>query len=214
MKKGQTLWTDDNKFQVSLFPLDVMDITQTSSPDSFSHCCGHPCDYVGTTVKYPIYAPFDCHLIYMDGASVGNTRIWQSDKEEQTPTGISYVCVGFTHDENPPYNTIGAKIKQGQLIGHSGIAGFVTADHTHIDQAKGQNKVLVNSGRVCASGNTCYNIQDSDYPYNIFFDNDTTIVNTMGYTFKEYKGGHPGPGPSPEDNEGMSIMFYLKRRIR
>lgn len=207
MKAGETLWTDDNKYQVCLFPLEVMNITQLSGPGSLSHCCGHPFDCVGTTSRYPIYAPVDCHLIYSD--SVGNTRGYQSDKQVQTPTGVSYVCFSFTHDANPPTKTT---FKQGELIAHTGIAGQVTGDHTHIDQAKGQNKQLVDYGVVCKYGNECYALQDSAEPVTIWYDNDTQIINTMGLKFETYKGGHPEPPVGT--GRQMPFIYYLKRRVR
>lgn len=210
MKPGQTMYTDDGKYQVCLFPMDYMYITQVSSPSSFSHCCGHPCDYVGTTPIYPIYAPCDMELIRVYPPENGNNRIWQSQKEVWTPLGARYVCVMFTHDDNPPYSTVGVKVKQGSLIAHTGTTGFVTGDHSHIDQAFGQGKVLVDYGITCASGNECWALQDSTYPYEVFFNNDTTIVETQGYTFQQYTGGIIPP--TPTSGTKMKWIYYLNKR--
>ena len=42
MKAGQKLVHDGH--EVCLFPMETMNITQWSSPQSLSHCCGHPFD--------------------------------------------------------------------------------------------------------------------------------------------------------------------------
>lgn len=183
MQAGQTMVGKSGK-QVALFPMDICNITQLSGSSSLSHCCGHPFDAVGSSGSYPIYAPCDCHLIYSD--SSGNTRGYQSDNEVEFASGVGYICFSFTHDNNPPSKT---SFKQGELIGHTGTTGMVTGDHTHIDQAVGQNKTLVSYGITCSFGNLCYALQDSTSPQNIWYINDTQIVNTQGLTFKTYEGG-------------------------
>ena len=179
-------------YQVCLFPLDYLYCTQVSGPDSFSHCCGHPCDYVGTTTTYPIYAPCDCILgnSYPDG----NTRVYYTTKKVWTPQGLSYVSFSFTHDNNPPSATT---FKQGALIGHTGTAGFVTGDHTHIDQSNISNAPLVSYGITCSGGNECWALQDSQYPYDIFYlSGSETVVQTQGMNFDTWSGSpiHHGGG--------------------
>ena len=84
MKAGQKLEKDGT--QVCLFPMEIMNITQWSSPSEYSHCCGHPFDNaISGQVSVPVYAPFDCHLI--NTYSSGNTRVYQSDSEVWTPNG-------------------------------------------------------------------------------------------------------------------------------
>ena len=61
MKPGQKLVHDGH--EVCLFPMEVMNITQWSSPTAESHCCGHPFDNaISGQVRVPVYAPFSCHL--------------------------------------------------------------------------------------------------------------------------------------------------------
>lgn len=75
MQPGKQYYADDG-LQVLVWPLDIMNITQVSGPGSFSHCCGHPIDVVGTSARYPIYAPCDCHRIF---AYNDSTQVYQSD---------------------------------------------------------------------------------------------------------------------------------------
>jgi hypothetical protein len=210
MQPGQKLVADDGH-QVLLFPLPVMNITQTSSPSSFSHCCGHPFDCVGNTTRAPYYAPCDCRLYYTNGASVGNSRSWVSINPVHTPSGLKYVSFQFTHDNAPPYSTIGTVVRQGQLIGRTGTAGFVTGDHVHIDQASGQDIPMISSGITCSGGNLCYMLSGSEQPYDIFYINGTSVINDMGLNFQEYSGG-VSPGPPGGTPSKMKFMYYLKRR--
>lgn len=173
--------------QVALFPMDYINITQVSGPSSLSHCCGHPCDYVGTTSNYPIYAPFDCHLVYSD--NVGNTRAYSSNDKVWTPQGLTYVTVSFTHDNYPPTQTT---FLQGDVIARTGTAGMVTGDHAHIDQSNIDNAQLVSYGITCAYGNLCYALQNSQEVNDIFFiTGKEIIVNTQGIEFEVFKKRFP-----------------------
>lgn len=208
MQAGQTLYAEDGT-QVMLYPMDYLYITQTSSPDSYSHCCGSPVDMVGRTATYPLYAPCDCVLVYSNGATLGNTRMYQSTSEVlyATASGTGwtkgYVTFGFTHDSNPPSQTT---FKQGELIGHSGTAGYVTGDHCHFETSTGQVNTLIYSGIVCSGGNKCY-MQPNSTPINqICFINDTEQANTAGLTFQTYTGGGPGPGPEPEKQKAVIFL--------
>lgn len=176
-------------YQVCLFPMETMYITQWSSPDSASHCCGHPFDCaVGGRTDVPLYAPCDCHLIYSDGPQNGNTRIYTSDKKVWTPSGLRQVTFSFTHDNNPPTKTT---FKQGELIAHTGVAGMVTGDHSHIDQTFTVNGTLISYGVTCNFGNVCYALNGSVLPTLFWYANDTVIANDMGYTFSTFKNGKP-----------------------
>lgn len=212
MKQGQKLYATDGT-QVMLYPSDILYITQVSSPSSYSHCCGHPVDMVGSSSRYPLYAPCDCKLVYSNGPSVGNTRIYQSTSPVYyaTKSGSSwskgFISFGFTHDSNPPTAT---SFSQGDLIAHTGVAGNVTGDHSHFETSTGQISGLVSSGIYCSGGNLCYMQPNSTQPSEICFVNDTKIVNTQGLSFSEWDGGvspEPGPEPKPEPEEKKKIVF-------
>lgn len=212
MKAGQKLVHDGH--EVCLFPMETMNITQWSSPESSSHCCGHPFDNaISEQVRVPVYAPFSCHLSYSD--SVGNTRAYSSDNPVWTPNGLSYVTVSFTHDPNPPTAT---RYAQGDLIYHTGTAGMATGDHCHIDQTFTQNAGLVYYGVTCRYGNQCYALSDSVLPTQVFYVNDTNIDNGYGQQWKTFEGGQPPTPPEPSykyikhyfmlDGLGIDFGFY------
>lgn len=185
MKPFQKM-NDNAGNEVCLFPLPVMNITQLSSPDSFSHCCGHPFDAVGQTKKANVYAPVTMELVrnYSDG----NGRLWKSVKKVLTPSGLSYISIYFLHDYNPPFSTIGSIVNQGSIIAHTGTTGFVTGDHTHIDQTLRDDSFLINYGVTCSGGNECWALSKSISPNLVFFMNDTEIINDKGLTFSKYDG--------------------------
>lgn len=211
MKAGQKLEKDGH--EVCLFPMEVMNITQWSSPSEYSHCCGHPFDNaISGQVSVPVYAPFSCHLIHTYPS--GNTRVYQSDNEVWTPSGLKTVVVSFTHDPNPPTKT---RYKQGDLIYHTGTAGMATGDHCHIDQSFTLNAGLVSYGIVCSYGNECYALSGSELPNNVFYVNDTNILNGYGKEWKTFDGGDvPTPEPTYKyikhyvlmDGLGIDFGFY------
>lgn len=212
MKAGQKLV--HNGHEVCLFPMEIMNITQWSSPSSYSHCCGHPFDNaISGQVRVPVYAPFSCHLVHT--YSSGNTRVYQSDNEVWTPSGLRNVTVSFTHDPNPPTET---RYTQGDLIYHTGTAGMATGDHCHIDQSFTLNAGLVSYGVLCSYGNECYALSGSELPNNVFYVNDTNIVNGYGQQWKTFEGGQPPTPPQPSykyikhyfmlDGLGIDFGYY------
>lgn len=178
-------------YQVCLFPMTFINITQWSGSSSSSHCCGHPFDNASNAgqTRVPIYAPCDCTLCYSDGAVSGNTRAYTSTKKVWTPSGLRQVTFSFTHDDDPPAKT---SFRQGELIGHSGNTGISFGDHSHIDQSFTPDAVLINSGIIC-SGMTkpCWNLDGSVSPTSFWYINDTQIIDTLGHTFSTFKKGKP-----------------------
>lgn len=205
MLAGETSVASDG-YENALFPLDYVNCTQVSGPNSYSHCCGHPCDWIGPNDIYPYYAPFSMtQIAYI--SSEGTTR-WCSDRPVHTPLGLRYVTVQFTHDNTAPIGV--AHLNQGDLVGHTGTAGFVTGDHVHIDQSDVQNDPLVSYGIYCQGGNLCYALQNSKYPYQIFYmTGNETIVNTQGMTFQTVPATPANPISWPVK---ILLMKYNKMR--
>lgn len=215
-----------NGYQYCLFPLDYLNCTQLSGPDSYSHCCGHPCDWAGPSNDYPYYAPCDCTRTDIL-ASNGQT-IYTSDAPVWTPQGLTYVSFLFAHDENIPAAT---HYSQGDLIGHTGqkSGGTIGAigDHVHIDQSRIRNDVITSYGVYCAYGNLCYALGSSAYAYNVFYLGGTErIINTRGMSFQTIPSSPeppdppepPGPEPpgpvDPVGNLSAATLLLLLRKRR
>ena len=189
MTPGQTMTYQGS--EVCLIPFDWVECTQISGPGQYSHCCGTASDWVGQSgSRDPIYAPFSCSLIYSGTPANGNTRAYVSDAPVWTPSGLTRVVVAFTHDDTPPVAT---HFNQGDLIGHTGTAGYATGDHCHLDQAFSTTYNLINSGIVCAGGSTCWYLQDGWDPTFVYYmSGNETIVNTLGQIFQTWPGSPPG----------------------
>jgi hypothetical protein len=127
-------------------------------------------------------------LIDAGPAVYGNTRIYTSDKKVWTPSGLRQVTFSFIHDNSPPTKTT---FKQGELIAHTGTAGDVKGDHSHIDQTFTVNGKLVEYGVTCPHGNYCYALEGSVLPTSFWYVNDTNISNDMGHKFSTFKKGQP-----------------------
>lgn len=193
MLPGQKMYDDDG-VQVCLFPMQELIINQWSGPNTFSHCCAHPADYGSDGAGTPVYAPFDCHKVYYTG-STAHTVFYCSDTPVRTPSGIHWVSIQLTHDNNPPLTQ---NLKQGDLIYHTGTAGGV-GNHLHMDQNFLKNSIWIPYGVICTGyGQSCYGMPDSQYPNDVFYVNDTTLTNTGGHTWVEFTPSGPTP-PDPPD---------------
>lgn len=182
MRAGETL-RDSAGNQVSLFPLEYMNISQGEG-GSYSHQGRWAIDFLGwgengRVYNCPYYAPFDCHVV--QHASYYN--VWQSDTMVITPRGKEYVSFVVMHDDNPP--VLGTYKRQGELIGHTGTATSpggtpVTGDHVHISGCNGQFSGWINGGT---------DLRNREHIYNLFYINDTVIINDYGYNWRIYQGG-------------------------
>lgn len=211
MLAGQTATYQGS--EVALLPFDYVNITQNSSPSSYSHCCGHATDFAFPTKQYPIYAPFSCHQTSAYDSYTGRT--FTSDAPVWTPNhGLTYVTVRFVHDTIP---MSGTHFNQGDLIAHSGEGGSAMGDHCHMDTAPIANASLVNYGVVCQGyGNACWALSNSTLPNKIFYTTgDENIVNTTatGITvnFTQWDGGVTPPEP-PDPPEPP--VFYREKKKR
>lgn len=207
-------------YQYCLFPLDVMDCTQVSGQDSYSHCCGHPCDFIGTYQHYPYYAPCDCTRIWV--YEPNGESIYTSDNKVWTPSGLTYVSFMFAHDNNIPAAT---HFNQGDLIGHTGTKG-AAGDHVHLDQSLVHNDRLIQYGITCpVYGNDCWALERSAYAYNVFYLGGTEqIIDNKNMIFQTIPAGPEPPEPweppdVPVGGEGtlstaMLLLLYKYRKRR
>lgn len=182
MRAGETM-TNSAGVEISLFPLEYMNISQGEG-GSYSHQGRWAIDFLGwgangRILECPYYAPFSCRVV--QHASYYN--VWQSINQVITPRGKEYVSFVVMHDANPP--SLGTTKSQGELIGHTGTQTSpsgtpVTGDHVHIQGANGTFQGWMNSGR---------DLKNREHIYNLFYINDTVIINDYGYNWRIYQGG-------------------------
>lgn len=207
MRAGETAVYHGN--QVALLPFDYVDITQNSAPGSFSHCCGTATDFQFPTGDYPVYAPFDCHETSPYDSASG--RSFTSDNPVWTVNfGLCYVTIRFVHDESPMQGT---SFRQGQVIAHSGQAGYALGDHCHFDCAPIAGAGLVDSGYSCSGtpSQHCYYMASDQRADKIFYLTGTeTVINTTAngitQSFSTWQGG-PISG-------GRLALWMIAKRLK
>lgn len=121
-------------YYVSLFPMDVLSVTQTWGANTLSHR-NHQTDWVGTTSQYPYYAcaPMRCYGITSSGFT------WTTTEPVHTPSGLKYLSLWVAHDNDTTRGYVGKTINAGDLLGRTGVRGYVTGDHLHLDVSLVQN---------------------------------------------------------------------------
>lgn len=174
-------------YEVMLFPLPYIYISQGENGE-YSHRGTLNIDFLGwgangRIYNAPMYAPCSCKCVATIDVN-NNGRIFESLNKVHTPNGLQYVTFMFFHD-NFPIANVGSTFSQGDLIGHTGTAGYVTGDHTHFNTADGkyagwENVPPDNNGELV----------NSSHIYNTCYTNDTIIVDGYGYNWQEYNGGN------------------------
>lgn len=201
MLQGET--ATYNSSEVALFPLGYINCTQGNGPNTFSHCCGTMSDWAGPSANMAYFAPVSCHRIAGPSGS-DNICTYCSDAKVWTPSGLKWLAFLFMHDDNPPSAT---HFNQGEIIGHTGTAGFVTGDHLHLDQALAQTAPLVTDGTICSgSGTTCYYVQGGVQPTAAYYLTGTeTFVSSGQFNFRTWDGGVTPP-PS---GDGTNLLWFI-----
>ena len=206
MTAGQRLVGNDGK-EVMLFPLPYMYISQ-GEYETYSHAGIMAMDFLGWDANgrvydAPLYAPCSCTCVAIIDPS-NNGRIFQSTDLVHTPSGLQYVTFMCFHDNNP-IAFVGSRFTQGDVFAHSGVAGYVTGDHTHFNTANGAFNPLNYWENVPPDGNG--ELVNSNHIYDICYVNDTHLVYDYGYNWVTYSGG-----VTPYDNKRNKFPWVLYSR--
>ena len=206
MVAGEKLKGTDGK-EVMLFPLPYMYISQGEG-ESYSHAGTLNIDFLGwgangRIYQAPYYAPCSCKCVYAFNSGAGaNGRIYESLDRVHTPNGLQYVNFLFFHDDNPSA-VVGTKYKQGDLIGHTGTAGYVTGDHVHFNCANGKY-----TGYEHVPPDDQGQLINSEHIYDICYVNDTVLVYDYNYDWITYSGGIT---PSRYKRGNFPWVLYAKK---
>ena len=186
-------------YQLAKFPMDNIDISQGEFGD-YTHTEPRgeqlAMDFMARDKdnnwlhEYPYYAPFDSEVIdiYNEWAQV----IWRSTTKVFGVDGTKHDVVTYStvHDWNYAQWSIGDKVKQGDLIGHTGDngGGGGGGDHLHLQ-----------------AFNTNYHPYPATTEQQIHLYDlmDTSNVKIWfrdgGYPWKVWEGDNNTPDPDPPD---------------
>ena len=206
MLAHQTL-VDDDGYQVALFPLEYMNISQGEG-GSYSHSGSYAIDFLGwgangRVYNCPCYAPVDLKCVY---ATSDSYRIFESlDKVHLADGTLSYLTIWFNHGDHNASIHLGDIFRQGEQCNETGTTGFATGDHSHIIVGKGKY-----IGQKQVNGN--WTLKNQVHMYNTLFVNDTVLINDYNYNWRVFQGGHPTPTPTPQKYNFKWVLYANKLR--
>lgn len=205
MRANQRMVASDG-YEVMLFPLEYMNI---SNPEgATSHAGTLQIDFLGwdangRVLNCPYYAPCTCRCVDITDTSTNN-RVYESVNMVHLADGtLGYVTFECAHD-NFPVTTVGSILTQGQLMGHTGTAGYVTGDHLHFQCGRGTYQ----GWTQLPNGN--WMLSNEMHIYDACYVNDTTIIDGEGYNWREYQGGIE-PEPSEKRKRKFPWAIYSRR---
>ena len=183
MIANQRLTASDG-YEVCLFPLEYMNIFQDEY-GSYSHQGILAIDFLGwgangRVFNCPYYAPFSCTCV---ATASSNGRVWQSNNPVHLADGtLDYACIDVAHDDNPP--SLGDTRVQGDILGHTGVAGHATGDHVHMNFSKGTY-----DGWDSTQGDR--QLKNSIHIYDATFVDNTVIINGAYHDWKSWSNVIP-----------------------
>ena len=211
---------DDDGYQLAVLPIRYVYVTQGENSDDFSHKGSLATDMAGKTERFPYYAPFDCHCVYVKDDNSGSV-VWESDKEVKCADGsVSFVSFIVCHDWNWATFKVGDKRKKGEHLGNTGSYGKSSGDHLHIEASKGKFTGVAWK----------FNGETNSYPnpahiYDVFSVCDNTdktkfeIVESGGLAWRcvidwiDGDGGNPEPTKKNNITPLFLMLELMKRRV-
>lgn len=202
---------ESNGTQYAMYPNPIMNITQTIN-GSYSHAGTNAIDDAqADTGRSNGYAPCDMVCVATDyGSAYGNAMFWQSQNPVITRShGTQYIHMMVLHDDTANAY-VGMTISQGQQLFTEGTAGNATGNHNHIEVALGKfsGTHYVKSGKLTAWGTTVYMMPNNINPAEVFFVDDTKIVNGGGLNWETIPQNTSSNGLSYDD---MEDEYYAVR---
>jgi len=204
--------TDENGYQVALFPLERFSISQPWW-GNYSHEGGstyYANDILGYdsngnyASRQPCYAPVDIQLLWKDATEC--VALWQSiEPVHFADDSIEYLGIICYHDndiQNGTYSVVGTIKRQGEIFNRTGTGGFASGDHVHLETGKGQVNLATDYLYHFRDNTSCKRIT----PDKALFINDTTIIPSQhdsGYNWVEYE-----ELPSELKRRGIYGVYY------
>ena len=205
MVANETMVASDG-YEVMLFPLEYMYMSQDEG-GGYSHQGTLQIDFLGwgangRVYTCPYYAPCSCICVASTDPAANN-RVWQSTNLVHLANGqLSYVTWECAHD-NSPVSSVGTTLSQGQLMGHTGTAGFVSGDHLHFQTALGTY-----AGWEQVPPNNNWQLRNEMHIYDACYVNDTVIVEGYGHPWIDYNGP---VGPTGLKKRKFPWVLYANR---
>lgn len=181
--------------QLAQFPMDVINVTQGEN-GPYSHRGTLCMDFVGTTARYPYYAPCDCEVIARDNANA--FLVFRSMGKVMCGDGVEREIVWDCMHDNTLLFNVGDKLLKGELMGRTGTGGVTTGDHLHLNVIEGQTYQGFDYKPDPALRGTELHI------YDVFSVGGVKIINGGGYTWEinDFEdGGGEKPVPPPEEDK-------------
>lgn len=210
MIANQTLVAPDG-YEVALFPMPYLYMSQDEGGD-YSHSGTYNIDLLGydengRVYNAPIYAPCKMKVVSTNLTYAGGNNVtFESVDKVHLPNGaLDYLCIEFSHDNNPPITIIGAVVNQGQLCYHTGTYGYVTGDHVHTCTGQGHYQGITER----EPGN--WDLTNRIHYWDGVYVNDTIISVGYGHDWKIWESPTP---PLPQKNRFPWVLYANRFRMR
>ena len=182
MINGQKLKTP-NGVEVSLYPRKTMNVTQGVN-GSYSHKGSMAIDDAGEDSGIDnFYAPVTLRCSSKDGPGGVNGCNYQTVNPVLCPDKvIRNYTLRVIHDNDTSDISVGIIYPQGTRINNEGTMGKATGNHNHIVIGDG----LISGSGLVRNPYGVYEMKNELNPVDVFFVDNTILMDTDGYAWKSY----------------------------